>query len=81
MLSVLGAAQLAPLWALSFVKQPPEHFDLYAQALMGFATHPSPLVCSFTLPCWTQLIKLNEARSQPAFQSLILPLLEQLSMR
>lgn len=79
--SLLGITQLCPLWTLGVTREPPVHYDLYVQALLAFAAHPSPLVSSFTLPCWQQLLKVAEARSHHVLDQAAVPLLEQILLR
>ena len=79
--SLLGVTQLCPLWTLGVTREPPEHYELFVQALLAFAAHPSPLVCSFTLPCWQQLLKMAEARTHHVLDQAAIPLPEQVLLR
>ncbi len=76
LISVVGSNQLCQLWgSQGFSAKEPPNFQGYLEVLSKFLTHKSPLVASFTMPAWQQVLRNDEAIKTSAVLDIIPDLL------
>lgn len=74
-LTLLGNHHLASLKSSSTKSFPP-NYDTFLRLVLTFATHPSTMLSSFSLPFWIQLLSDTDVVRQPFFGAFIPELLK-----